>query len=199
MTTRRWPGAALGLLLLAVGCGPASGLEAPAAGQPASAAPEPVAAAPAPPALPAPPVRIVIPKLGVDAAVETRGVGADGVSQTPEDPRNVAWYDFSERPGESGIALFAAHKDWYGIGPTVFYKLSTLVPGDPIRILSADGKVRDYRVAESFDVDPASRAGDLLTGTAGSVVLYTCDGAFDTLKGEYTRRFVVKADPASGA
>ena len=40
-----------------------------------------------------------------------------------------------------------------------------------------------------------SRAGDLMTGTAGSIVLYTCDGAFDSIKGEYTRRFVVKADP----
>lgn len=152
-------------------------------------------AVPRPPAAPAPPARIQIPKLGVDAAVETRGVGPDGVSEAPADPHNVAWYDFSDRPGEPGIALFAGHRDWWGIGPTVFYGLDTLKPGDEIAVLASDGKQRRYRVVQSFLVDPNSRAGDLMAGAPGSIVVYTCDGSFDPLKGEYTRRFVVRADP----
>ena len=142
---------------------------------------------------------MIIPKLGVDAVVESRGVGPDGISQNPQDPHNVAWYDFSERPGENGISLFAAHKDWYGIGPTVFYKLATLATGDQIEVRSQDGRLRAYRVVQTLDVDPASRAADLMTGTAGSVVLYTCDGTFDAANGQYSRRFVVKADPVGAA
>ena len=194
MGLARLAGPASALVLAAVSaCGGTGSAPAVAAAEPAPA--PAVELAPAPPEALPPPVRLVIPKLGVDAAVETRGVGADGVSQTPADPHDVAWYDFSSRPGENGIALFAAHKDWYGIGPTVFYRLATLRAGDQIEVRSQDGKLRAFRVNEAFDVDPASRAGDLMTGTAGSIVLYTCDGAFDTVKGEYTRRFVVKAEP----
>ena len=150
---------------------------------------------PAPPPAAAPPVRIQIPKLNVDAPVEIRSVGPDGVSEAPADPHDVAWYDFSDRPGEPGIALFAGHRDWWGIGPTVFYGLDSLQKGDEITVLGKDGMQHRYRVVQGYLVDPDSRAGDLLAGTPGSIVVYTCDGAFDPLKGEYTRRFVVKADP----
>ena len=150
---------------------------------------------PMPPAAPSPPVRLLIPKLGVNAAVEVRGVGPDGVSEAPVDPNDVAWYDFSDPPGSPGVALFAGHRDWWGVGPTVFYNLDSLAPGDELSVRSKDGSTHAYKVVQGFLVDPDSKASDLLAGTAGSIVVYTCDGAFDPLKGEYTRRFVVRADP----
>ena len=188
---RALAGVLLAALAAACGSPPAS----TASVNPESLARPLVAPVPKPPAAPSPPVRLLIPKLGVNAAVEVRGVGPDGVSEAPADPNDVAWYDFSDAPGSPGIALFAGHRDWWGVGPTVFYNLDSLRPGDEIRVQSKDGSTRTYRVVEGFLVDPDSRASDLLSGTAGSIVVYTCDGAFDPVKGEYTRRFVVRADP----
>lgn len=183
------------LAALAVSCGYGSPQQATPRVNPDSLARPLAAQVPKAPAAPAPPVRLLIPRLGVDAPVEVRGVGADGVSEAPADPNDVAWYDFSDPPGSPGISLFAGHRDWWGVGPTVFYNLDSLKPGDEIRVRSKDGATRAYKVVQGFLVDPDSRASDLLSGTAGSIVVYTCDGAFDPLKGEYTRRFVVRADP----
>ena len=187
----------VGAIALVAGCGSPAPAGAPVHTGPGSLARALDSQVPAPPQAAAPPVRIQIPKLNVDAPVEIRSVGPDGISQSPADPHDVAWYDFSDRPGEPGIALFAGHRDWWGIGPTVFYGLDTLQKGDEIAVLGKDGKHHSYRVVQSYLVDPDSRAGDLLAGAPGSIVVYTCDGAFDALKGEYTRRFVVKANPTS--
>src|SRR5262245_37391108 len=59
------------------------------------------------------PVRMVMPRLAVDAPVVTLGVKVDGSMDSPDGPDPVAWYDFSPTPGNPGNAVFAGHRDWH--------------------------------------------------------------------------------------
>src|SRR3990167_10137466 len=50
------------------------------------------------------PARLKIPSLGVNAAVETVGIKADGTMGTPKNFDNVGWYSPGSKPGEEGPA-----------------------------------------------------------------------------------------------
>jgi hypothetical protein len=59
----------------------------------------------------APLTRIVIPKAKVDAPLVMLGIDDNGVMQSTSNAWDVAWYDFSARPGASGNAVFSGHVD----------------------------------------------------------------------------------------
>ena len=80
----------------------------------------PTPTAPAPAALPA---RLVIPRIGVDAPVTVKGLDPNGVMQNPNGPEDVAWYDFTSRPGQGGNAVFSGHLDYHDCGPAIFARL----------------------------------------------------------------------------
>jgi len=87
----------------------------------------PAATAPAPTALP---VRLVIPKIGLDAPVTVKGLDPNGAMQNPNGPEDVAWYDFTARPGPGGNAVFPGHLDCHDYGPAVFARLREMTAGD---------------------------------------------------------------------
>ena len=84
------------------------------------------------------PARIVIPSIGVDAPISVKSLGPDGTMQPPNGPEDVAWYDFTARPGSGGNAVFSAHVDYHDYGPAVFAKLKDLQKGDAIEVRLAD-------------------------------------------------------------
>ncbi len=139
--------------------------------------------------------RLVIPSIGIDAAVEVRGVNPDGVMQTPGGPDVVAWYDFSSPPDGGGNAVFAGHLDYAGYGPAVFWDLHELQAGDLIEVYMQDGTMVLYRVTEvrSFaaDDDPSEAVSSKGRPT---ITLITCDGSFDSGLREYDERLVVTGD-----
>jgi LPXTG-site transpeptidase (sortase) family protein len=144
------------------------------------------------------PVRMVIPKIAVSAAVEVKGLDPDRKMQVPDDPHNVAWYYFTAVPGSAGNAVFAGHKDWYGIGPAVFYHLDQLQPGDEVQVETQNGSVVRYRVTseKAYDANAAPMAEIIGRTEQPSITMYTCAGDFDSGRGEYTHRFVVRAQKA---
>src|SRR5688572_25346850 len=77
-------------------------------------------------------VRLVIPSIGVDAPVVPAGWDEDGNMASPEAPEEVAWYEFTPRPGTPGNAVMAAHLNWRGGGKAAFAELANLAPGDAI-------------------------------------------------------------------
>src|SRR4030042_1514575 len=77
-----------------------------------------------------PPLRIVIPHIGVDALIHTKDMDADGVMEPPDGPEDVAWYGFTARPGSGSNAVFSAHVDYRGYGPAVFADLKKPAKGD---------------------------------------------------------------------
>jgi hypothetical protein len=57
------------------------------------------------------PVRLRIPAIAVDAAVEHVGLTPDGAMDVPASYADVAWYTLGPKPGEPGNAAIAGHLD----------------------------------------------------------------------------------------
>ncbi len=93
------------------------------------------------------PQRLDIPELGVQAPVMARGLDAKGALEAPPFDRagSVGWYAAGASPGEAGTALMVGHVDTE-TRPAVFYKLSTLEPGETIRVLRDDAEVAEFTV-----------------------------------------------------
>ncbi|WP_225831863.1 class F sortase [Streptomyces sp. NK08204] len=144
------------------------------------------------------PQRVDIPELGLQAPVVARGLDAlGGVDPPPFDqPGVVGWYRGGTQPGAPGTALLVGHVDTQ-TRPAVFYKLSTLKPGETVRVFRADGKVAAFTIDDvsvlARDRFDAQRAyGPRKQGRA-ELRLITCGGAFDRARHSYTANVVVSA------
>jgi LPXTG-site transpeptidase (sortase) family protein len=144
----------------------------------------------------APLARLVIPKIQVDAPVVTLGVDGNGVMQSPSQPFDVGWYDFSARPGFGGNAVFSGHVDFVNVGPAVFWDLGKLGPGDLVEVRLADGTAYQYLVVStvSYAADEAPIAEIVGPATKDTVTLITCTGAFNREIRQYSHRLVVRAE-----
>jgi hypothetical protein len=78
------------------------------------------------------PVRLRIPSLNIDAAVQWVGVDFQGRMGLPSNYTDVAWYDGGPTPGSPGNADIAGHFD-STTGPTVFYLITCDGPVDYTR------------------------------------------------------------------
>lgn len=172
----------------------ATTMPSPTAGQTTVAAlPSPTVA---PTATPLPvagvPVRIVIPRLKIDADVEHVGLAPDGSMDVPQRFDTVGWYKLGARPGELGNAVLAGHLD-SKTGPAIFWRLKELQPGDEIIVAADDGKERRFVVRElenyPYDQAPLER----IFGPTESIGLnlITCIGTFDRRSQNYDQRLVV--------
>ncbi|MEU0333151.1 class F sortase [Streptomyces sp. NPDC006193] len=153
---------------------------------------------PAKPLRAAPPQRIDIPRLSVQAPVTTRGLDARGAVDPPpyDQPGVVGWYGAGPAPGAPGASLMVGHVDTTS-RPAVFHRLSTLEPGDEVRVVRADGRVaaftvEDLRVLPRDDFDAKLAYGPREPGRA-ELRLITCGGAFDRAARSYTANVVVFA------
>lgn len=156
--------------------------------------------APTPTAPPseAPLARIVIPKVEIDAPVVVKGVDANGVMVPPDGAWDVAWYDFSARPGLGSNAVFSGHVDYVNVGPAVFWGLRDLAQGDEIQVRLEDGTVYQYRVSAMETIDAATADLSRIVGVTDQdvVTLITCIGTFNQATGQYDKRLIVRAERA---
>ncbi len=150
------------------------------------------------------PVRIGIPRIGVDGPVNAMGLDSNNYPEVPNTGSDVAWYTFSAAPGQGSNAVFSGHVDWYYWGSPaegVFYHLRELEIGDEITLDLEDGSQLRYsvtgNVATAYDdpnvvkvMDPTSK--DVLT-------LITCGGTWqkdysNPNGGNYSHRVIVRAE-----
>ncbi len=140
------------------------------------------------------PVGLAIERAGIDAGIESLRV-VDGAMQDPSGPWEVAWY---ENLGNlvAGNIVMAGHIDYWNVGPSVFYNLASLQPGDEILVSGDDGKRYPYTVEWIRQYDSATIPLDEVAGPTGeqSLTLITCGGAFDYVNGHYLQRTVVRAN-----
>jgi LPXTG-site transpeptidase (sortase) family protein len=148
----------------------------------------------------APVASLSIPRFAVVAAIVVLGVNEVGVMEAPDGPLNVAWYDFSSRPGfapgaEGGNAVFSGHVDYYDYGPAVFWNLKDLERDDVIEVRLTDGTVYRYAVSERRTVEAKTApVREIIGHTLEEVItLITCGGSFDPGIGEYDQRVIVRA------
>jgi sortase (surface protein transpeptidase) len=144
------------------------------------------------------PTTIDIPAIDVHSAVISIGRDADGTLAVPQpgpDLNKAAWYDGSVTPGQDGPSVIEGHIDSV-YGPSVFFQLGALRPGDTIHITRADhsetlftvNAVRAYASHAAFPTDEVYGA-DLGHPT---LRLITCSN-FDESTGHYVGNTVVFA------
>jgi Sortase domain len=205
----------LSLVLLLAACGqqPTAGQAAAAhaAAAPSSAPPNmavgeptvrplgPGTGAPPAPTVPfqsqgAPPIRLKIPSIGVDAAVGRLGLNQDGTIEVPADFNQAGWYDKGPAPGETGPAVVLGHLDSL-TGPAVFARLGSLRQGSEVLVIRQDGSQLRFaveRVASfSSDAFPTDQVYGATPGPA--LRLITCGGNFNVGRGRYSANVVAFA------
>jgi hypothetical protein len=146
------------------------------------------------------PVRIQIPRLGVDHWLEARGV-TNGHLEEPYDGVNaIAWYSDYGAPGPGGNSVYSAHETWNRRhGP--FYWLHAAGPGDEVWVEMASGGWWLYHVFsnERYDAETMPMAEIIWPNVPDEeewVTFFTCGGQFVRLPSgywEYLERDVVIA------
>ena len=151
----------------------------------------------------APIARLIIEKIGIDAPVVTLGVDENGIPQVPDNPYDVAWYNWSTPPGHGGNAVFSGHYDWtVNASPVlgVFYSLEDLSPADIVQVKLEDGTDYIYSVKENLAIpDGDPRLLQFMAATpADTATLITCGNlwppATPSPDGRYWSRQVVRAE-----
>lgn len=151
---------------------------------------------------PAPaPVRLEVPDVGIDMAVDPVGVTDAGEMALPSDADRAGWYEFGPTPSDpAGSTVVAAHVDsrQTGIGP--FARLRDVAVGSAVTVTTSDGTPHRYVVVSvrttPKDQAPVPEWFDR-TGVP-QIVLITCGGQWRPDVGHYTDNVVVTASPVSG-
>lgn len=143
------------------------------------------------------PVRLKIPSIHVDAAIEAVGLTSDNLMDVPKYYDEAAWYQLGPRPGERGNAVISGHVD-STTGAALFWDLHKLVPGDTIGVVGDNGIERQFVVKASERYTPRDVPLTRIFGAADGVHLnlITCDAdtPFDRASGSYTGYLLVYAD-----
>ncbi len=144
------------------------------------------------------PVSLDIPSIGVHSVVRHLGQADDGALEVPAPGPHydeAAWYRYSPTPGSLGPAVMLGHVDSATDGPSVFFRLGELEPGDRVSITRADDSVAVFVVDQVRRYAKDDFPTELVYGDidhAGLRIL-TCGGAFDDLAGHYEDNIVVFA------
>ncbi|MGC9599377.1 MAG: class F sortase [Minisyncoccia bacterium] len=148
------------------------------------------------------PVRLIIPKLNIDAGFQYTGLKSDGTMEVPSNIYDVGWFTGSARPGERGVAIITGHIAQIRKGVVtklgVFNDLNELSAGDKLYVLNDKGESATFTVRESRSYDPSADAIDVFTSTDGGahLNLITCEGSWNQAQLSYTQRLVVFTDAA---
>ncbi|HEX7586577.1 MAG TPA: class F sortase [Patescibacteria group bacterium] len=143
------------------------------------------------------PVRLKIPAIEVDAAVEQVGLTPAGAMDTPKGPADVAWFNLGQRPGGSGTAVIAGHYGtWKNGSGSVFDNLHKLHVGDKIYMEDDKGATVTFAVREIRNYDPQADAAEVFSSNdeQSHLNLITCKGAWNKDAKSYSQRLVVFAD-----
>jgi sortase (surface protein transpeptidase) len=137
--------------------------------------------------------RLVIPRIGVDALIQSVGRDSHGAMASPSGLDTVAWFNRSPLPGQPGDAVIDGH---YGDSNQagVFRKLHWLRPGDEIQVVWPDGRTVFFEVATSEVVAANAHPAGVFARTGPArISLITCTGLWDKSRGTYSDRLIVTA------
>jgi len=144
-----------------------------------------------------PPTAIEIPAIGAHSTLQYLGLTPDGALEVPKPPRynEAAWYKYSAEPGSPGPAVILGHVDSALDGPSIFYRLGDVRPGDEILVTRRDGLIAVFVVdgVRSYSKDrfPTSLVYGATEGSTLRVI--TCGGPWDRNANSYEENIVVFA------
>lgn len=139
------------------------------------------------------PATLIIPKLNIQAAVESVGLTPTNNMDVPKNAADVAWYMHGPSPGQEGNAVITGHYDTPTGRPAVFYNLKKLKPGDEVTVISSQALKSTFIVNEissiPYDIFPSDFV--FKTKPGHNLNIITCNGVWDRQKRIYTERIVV--------
>ncbi|HEY3529325.1 MAG TPA: class F sortase [Nocardioides sp.] len=97
---------------------------------------------------PSRPVSLTIPAIGVHTPVNPIGLAPDGSLAVPQPGPHLneaAWFENSPTPGQPGPSIIEGHVDSTA-GPSVFFRLGDIAPGDAVVVHRADRRTLTFRV-----------------------------------------------------
>lgn len=126
---------------------------------------------------PAPPARLSIPSIGVDAPVDPVHGTAVGID-VPAVGR-AGWYDAGPRPGEPGRAVIIGHFDASN-GPGLFALLPAVATGTKIAVSDSAGAVHHFMIVGRAQIEKSKFPTYAVYGPAPRpvLVLVTCGGPY---------------------
>jgi hypothetical protein len=144
------------------------------------------------------PVAIDIPAIAVHSALQYLGLTAQHTLQVPAPGplyNEAAWYKYSPTPGSLGPAIILGHVDSAAQGPSVFFNLGDLRPGDKVLVTRADDQIAVFRVDGVRSYPKDHFPTQLVYGATdhAALRLITCGGPFDNATGHYLSNIVVFA------
>jgi len=142
------------------------------------------------------PIRLLIPKISVDAPFTALSIGKSGRLNPPPagDVNLVGWYARGASPGETGTSIIAGHVDTT-TSPAVFVELGDLKRGDKFSVERADGRTASFVVdsVEKFAKNNFPDQRVYADTPDAEARLITCAGAYDHAAKDYTKNLVVFA------
>lgn len=142
------------------------------------------------------PLRLKIPVINVDAAIEQVGLTPDGAMDVPTVPLTVGWFNLGQQPGEIGSAVIDGHYGLKAGKASVFDNLYQLRKGDKIYVENNIGGTSTFVVIGSRRYEPDADATGVFSSTDGlaHLNLITCEGTWDKAVKSYSKRLVVFTD-----
>jgi hypothetical protein len=133
------------------------------------------------------PVRLILPSVGISAAVEMLGITSSGDLQTPEQHPwdDVGWYDLGPHPGERGSAVIDGHLDRPGGYPAIFWRLRDVQVGEDVQIVDVAGKTLHFRVTSIMYYTPEQAPLQEIFGNQGGTFLNLVTCAGDWIPGQH--------------
>jgi hypothetical protein len=144
------------------------------------------------------PDRLVLPTLGVDAAVVPVALDRGGGLAIPNDAKVIGWWSGGASPGSPvGTVLMAGHVDSAQNGPGALFHLSDVPIGARLTVGGPDGAATYIvRARRRYLKQDLPWSSILAQGEAPRLVLVTCGGDFDFRTRHYTDNVIVLATPA---
>lgn len=143
------------------------------------------------------PVRLKIPSINVDAAIDPMGMTPSGAMEVPSGAKNVGWFKLGPRPGDEGSAVLDGHYGrWANGDGSVFDNLNKLKKGDKVYIEDEEGATYTFIVREFRDYDPKADASSVFVSNDGRshLNIITCEGVWNKVSKSYSKRLVVFTD-----
>lgn len=143
---------------------------------------------------PGSPMRLTIPAISVNAAIQHVGVTSKGEMEVPSNATDAGWFKLGPRPGEKGSAVIAGHFDGENGEAGVFINLYKLKKEDKLYIKDNKGITTTFVVRESRTYDPGYANDVFSASNSARLNLITCDGVWDGARKSYNKRLVVFTD-----
>lgn len=147
---------------------------------------------------PSEPAVIAIPAIGVHSEMQQVGLTAEHTLEVPAPGphyNDAAWYKYSATPGAVGPSVIVGHVDSAADGPSVFFDLGDLRPGDEVLITRRDGTVAVFAVEAVRQYSKDDFPTEVVYGETdhAALRLITCGGPFDRTRRSYLDNVVVFA------